>query len=94
MLVEIFDTHAARLQKSMRELTTRDRVKSEMHAKAGHERSLDAMLRQITLMCAEAEKTLETEFSPKVIAIFNKTVLLKQLDFRFMRIGGFKCTTR
>ena len=45
-----------------------------MRARTGQERSFSAMLRQLTLMRVEAEKTPGDEFSRKVIEVFNQTI--------------------
>ena len=73
-LVDIFETHAERLRTTRVTPVTRSTVRNAMRAETGIPRSFSAMLRQLTLMRAEAEKTPEAEFSRKVIKVFNQTI--------------------
>jgi len=73
-LVDIFETHAERLRTTKVTPTTKSTVRNAMRVRTGRERSFSAMLRQLTLMRVEAEKTPGVEFSRKVIEVFNQTI--------------------
>jgi len=73
-LVDIFETYAMRLRTTKVTPMTKSTVRNAMRARTGQERSFSAMLRQLTLMRVEAEKTPGVEFSRKVIEVFNQTI--------------------
>jgi len=87
-LVDIFETHSERLRitKCNIESSTKVMVKNAMRGKTGHGRSFEAMLRQLTLMRAEAEKTPEDEFSRRVIDVFNKTIGFSCFEDRWFQM--------